>query len=780
MFRSTLAALSILSATAAHTQPPAKPSPTWKPVPGHIMSRWAKDVDPKAPWPQYPRPTMVREKWQNLNGLWDYTLTDTKPNSNPNAAPAWQGQILVPYPIESALSGVGKMVGANQTLLYHRTFSVPTDWKGQNVLLHFGAVDWHATVVVNGKPIGEHKGGYDPFSFDITAALKEGENQITVKVQDPTDAGGQPRGKQWSEPHSIWYTPTSGIWQSVWVEPVNERRYHAIVTTGNPDTGVVSINYQAENRGSRNFVTNDHPTNLIEVLDGDTVIAKVESSDKDGLTSLVIVNPKAWTPATPVLYSLRLTKSHHGKTLDMVRSYFAFRDIKLGKDASGINRLMLNGKPTFMFGPLDQGFWPDGLYTPPTEAAMQFDIDAAKQMGCNMLRKHVKVESERFYYLCDKLGLMVWQDIPSPFFNNAKGKPGDENHLQPAQSEEWKNNFTTEAGRIIDANRSHPSIVMWVPWNEGWGQNDLAWSKGIVDKVQEWDPSRLVDCASGWTDTGNGSVIDIHAYPAPATAPLQKDRAVVLGEFGGLGLLLEGHTWTTKNNWGYVSFKSNDEVTDAYVALLRQIPPLIADGLCAAVYTQTTDVEIECNGWLTYDREVWKIDPAKAAAAAKHLYEPPPVTKVVISRAGQPGGAGDWHYTTAPPSQDGTRWFMPGFDDSSWKVGKAGFGTAGTPGAIIATEWKTDDLFIRRTFTLQSVPASPALSIHHDEDAEVYINGVLATSLKGYSSSYQMMPLDDKARTLLKVGANTIAIHCHQTQGGQYIDCGLIELMPAK
>ncbi|MEK6703338.1 MAG: sugar-binding domain-containing protein [Planctomycetota bacterium] len=775
MIRSLLTALSILS-TAAIAQPPAPTPADWKPVPGHIMTRWAKDVDPKAPWPEYPRPTMVREKWQNLNGLWNYAIATA------NDPPAWQGKILVPFPIESALSGVGKSLSAEQTLWYTRNFTVPADWRtdGQRVLLHFGAVDWHAKIAVNGKPVGQHKGGYDPFNFDITDALQEGENQMTVEVRDPTDAGGQPRGKQWAEPHGIWYTPTSGIWQTVWMEPVSATQIVSVRAIGH-SSGDVEVRVSMAGRLENVSV-------LVELELEDKSLASftvgpTKKSDQDEFVARFGVAAHLrtlWTPETPRLYRLRVVSKRGNQDTDQVRGHLAFRDVSLAKDASGIHRLMLNGKPTFMFGPLDQGFWPDGLYTPPTEAAMQFDIDAAKKMGCNMLRKHVKVESERFYYLCDKLGIMVWQDIPSPFFNNGKGKPGDDNLRQPPQSDEWKQNFLAETQHIVDANMSHPSIVMWVPWNEGWGQNDLAWSKSVVDMVQRWDPSRLVNCASGWTDTGNGHVIDIHAYPSPATAPLQKDRAVVLGEYGGLGLPLEGHTWAAKNNWGYVSFKTKDELTDRYIDLLKQIPPLIGEGLCAAVYTQTTDVEIETNGWLTYDREVWKIDPAKVAAATKALYEPPPVTKVIVTRAGQAGGAGDWRYVTDAPEQDKPTWMLPAYDDSKWTLGKGGFGTTITPGAIVGTEWKSADIYIRRSFTLSEVPARPVLSIHHDEDAEVYINGQLAATLKGYSSSYQMVALDDKAAGLLKAGKNTIAIHCHQTTGGQYIDCGLIELVPPK
>ncbi len=446
------------------------------------------------------------------------------------------------------------------------------------------------------------------------------------------------------------------------------------------------------------------------------------------------------------------------QVFDSVQSYFAFRDIKVGKDESGINRLMLNAKPLFQFGPLDLGFWPDGLYTPPTDEAMKQDILAVKKMGGNMLRKHVKVEPDRFYYWCDKLGILVWQDMPSSF------PPKD-------AAPDWKKNFEDELQRMIAALKEHPSIVMWVPFNEGWGQHD---TQDIVNKVNKWDPSRLINNASGWTDMKVGNTSDLHAYPGPGMNPAEPARASVLGEFGGLGLPLEGHTWTTKANWGYVSFKDQKELTDAYVALIDRIPALIAQGLCAAVYTQTTDVEIECNGWMTYDRAVWKIDPARAKAATLKLYEPPPRLSVIVPTAQQ--GPQTWRYTETKPAD---AWPTPAFDDASWKSGPSGFGSDGTPGAIIGTQWKSDDIWLRRTFDLASTDLkSPQLSIHHDEDADVYLNGTLIATLKGYTTGYVLEPLSNEARAALKQGLNTLAIHCHQTKGGQNIDAGIVDLQP--
>lgn len=758
-----LAALAL--AVPSLAQNAGKPQ-TWKPVEGKIMTKWAKDVDPKNPWPEYPRPSLVREKWQNLNGLWQYSIVH---NEKKTDMEEW-GTILVPYPIESALSGVGKRVKHDETLWYMRNFTVPADWRkdGQRVVLHFGAVDWHAKVKINLKPVGEHKGGYDPFSIDITDALKDGENQITVEVQDPTDHGGQPRGKQWTDPHGIWYTPTTGIWQTVWIEPVRgDYRISRIEAVPDAAAGKVKVT---------------------PILSGDTkdvmCIVTVKSTGKTFAApagqpiEVTIDNPKLWTPETPNLYDITVQATRaKGEAGDTVASYVALRDVKLAKDEHGVHRLFLNGKPVFHFGPLDQGFWPDGLYTPPTEAAMKFDIEAAKKMGCNMLRKHVKVESERFYHACDTMGIMVWQDIPSPFF-------GDQKFNQPKLTDEWKKNFVTEAKEIVTDFGFHPSIVMWVPWNEGWGQNELPWSKAVVDEVKSWDPSRLVNCASGWTDTGNGDVIDLHIYPGPATGPLQTNRAVVLGEYGGLGLPVPGHTWVNKDNWGYVTYKNKEELTEAYLNQINQIPMLIGEGLAAAIYTQTTDVEIETNGWLTYDREIWKIDPSKAIAATKTLYLPPPTVKVVSQRIGQttqPLPAGEeWFYSTTKPAGDA--WMKDGWKpESGWAKGGPGFGTKGTPGATVGTEWNTSDIWIRRVTSVSGPVTNPHLSIHHDEDAEVYINGELAAKITGYTSGYKVVKVSDRAAAILKSAKSVvISVHCHQTQGGQFIDVGIVDLIPAK
>jgi hypothetical protein len=736
----------------------------WKPVPGKLMTRWAKDVDPANPWPEYPRPLLQRERWMNLNGLWDYAIT-AKDAPMPEQA---EGKILVPYPVESALSGVGRALKPDQALHYRRMFVLPEGWQGDRIWLHFGAVDWKCVVSVNGKRIGEHTGGFDPFSFDTTDALRAGaENEIVVTVTDPTDTGGQPRGKQWLSPHGIWYTPTSGIWQTVWLEPVPEQvaisglRIHA-----DRATGKVTIDTGPGTPATR--------ITQVDVFAITTLVATGSTRAGESRITLDVPAPRPWSPSDPFLYQVVVTVSDKGQD-DTVFSYFAFRDIAVEPDRHGVNRLMLNGQPLFQFGPLDQGFWPDGLYTPPTEEAMVFDILAAKKMGANMLRKHVKVESQRFYHACDKLGILVWQDIPSAFFWDGKS---ENPHGNPPLRDEWKENFEQEMRAIVSAFNQHPSIVMWVPWNEGWGQNDLVWSKSMVDLCKQLDPTRLVNNASGWTDMGNGDVNDIHVYPGPATPtpelPRDTNRAMVLGEFGGLGLPVEGHTWLDKNNWGYKSYSDKESLTNAYLDLIEQLPIHISRGLAAAVYTQTTDVEIEVNGWLTYDREVWKIDPHRAAEATRALYQG--VHRIETIAPDAQSHPQTWRYTFVKPA-DG--WEQPGFDAAAWKEGKSGFGTKGTPGAIVETEWNTPEIWLRRTVQLDTLPTSPALSIHHDEDCEVYINGELALKRTDYTTGYIYAPLRKDAAKLLRIGENTIAIHCRQTRGGQYIDLGLVETKSA-
>jgi beta-galactosidase/beta-glucuronidase len=505
-------------------------------------------------------------------------------------------QILVPYPVESALSGVMAHVTETNRLWYRRIFEVPPSWQGRRVLLHFGAVDFEATAWVNGKKVGEHQGGYDSFTFDITGALlPSGANELIVAAWDPSDAGTQPRGKQVRNPHSIWYTSTSGIWQTVWLEPVNAAYIRELGITPDLDQGVVIV------RPITSSLLGNYRID-VTIRDGWRKVATARIPP-GGQAVVPIRNVRQWSPEDPHLYSLTAKLKLGDATLDAIESYFAMRKISLGKDERGFTRLMLNNRPYFQFGPLDQGFWPDGLYTAPTDAALRYDIEMTKSLGFNLARKHVKVEPDRWYYWCDKLGLLVWQDMPSGDKYIGQNKPDIERSPESARE------FERELEALIRAHANHPCIVMWVPYNEGWGQWDTS---RIVDEIKQLDPTRLVDDASGWCDRGAGDVMDLHKYPGPGAPMPEVSRASVLGEFGGLGLPVSGHTWQAEKNWGYRSFTNSVALTTAYLDLLSKLFPLIKEkGLSAAVYTQTSDVEIEVNGLMTYDRELVKMDLKK-------------------------------------------------------------------------------------------------------------------------------------------------------------------------
>ncbi|SPE60477.1 Glycoside hydrolase family 2 sugar binding [Verrucomicrobia bacterium] len=568
----------------------------WQAAAGPLRTRWAAEVSPTNAHPEYPRPQMKREEWSNLNGLWDLAIT-AKEATQPQAFPV---RILVPFPVESALSGVMKPVSENDRLWYRRGFTVPRNWHRRRVLLNFGAVDFEATVWVNGKEVGHHRGGYDGFSMDITEALKwSGTNELLVSVWDPTDAGTQPRGKQVRRPHSIWYTSTSGIWQTVWLEPVEKAHISALKIT--PELDESAVNVAAAVTGVESgcqveMTIRDEGTQVYEA-----------SATAPGQIKMPIRSVHAWSPDDPHLYDLRVVLKRGKLTLDKVESYFGMRKISLGKDAKGFTRLCLNNAPYFQFGPLDQGFWPDGIYTAPTDEALRSDIEMTRKLGFNLARKHVKIEPDRWYYWCDKLGLLVWQDMPS---GDKYIGPKDPDIVRSPDS---AREYETELEALVTGRGNHPCIVMWVPYNEGWGQ----WDTGrIVQRIKQLDPTRLVDAASGWTERGVGDVIDMHKYPGPGAPEPEANRAAVLGEFGGLGLPVRGHTWQAEKNWGYRSFTDAEALTAAYLDLVSKLFPLVdAHGLSAAVYTQTTDVEIEVNGLMTYDRELVKMDEQKVADA---------------------------------------------------------------------------------------------------------------------------------------------------------------------
>ncbi len=572
-------------------------SAQWKPAGDKIKTGWAEKINPQNVLPEYPRPIMERANWKNLNGLWDYAILpagQTEPNK-------FDGKILVPFAVESSLSGVQKSVGKDNELWYKRIFSVPSDWKNKNILLHFGAVDWKTEVFINDIKIGTHTGGFTPFSFDITPFLKPGEQKLIVKVWDGTDTGYQPRGKQVSKPEGIWYTPVTGIWQTVWMEPVNEKYIEAVKTVPCLDKNNISVDVSAKNIQNADIIE-------VIVLDGKTKVASAKGISCQSL-DLYISNAKLWSPESPFLYDMEINLYSNGQLIDNVKSYCAMRKISTKKDKNGIVRMQLNNKDYFQYGPLDQGWWPDGLYTAPTDEALLYDIQKTKEFGFNMIRKHIKVEPARWYTHCDRLGIVVWQDMPSgdrsPQWQNRNYFNGKE----AVRSPESEANYKKEWKEIMDCLYSYPSIVIWVPFNEAWGQFKTT---EIAEWTKFYDPSRLVNPASGGNFYHNtGDILDLHNYPAPEMYLYDAERVNVLGEYGGIGLPMQGHLWQPDKNWGYIQFKNSKEVTDEYVKYANQLKEFVKRGFSAAVYTQTTDVEGEVNGLITYDRKEIKIIPEK-------------------------------------------------------------------------------------------------------------------------------------------------------------------------
>lgn len=579
----------------------------WKPVEGRISTQWSEQVNPDNVLPEYPRPIMERTEWKNLNGLWDYAIIE-KGKHSPSV---FDGKILVPFAVGSSLSGVGKTVGAEKELVYRRSFDVPFSWKGKKVLLHFGAVDWKTDVWVNDVKVGSHTGGFTPFSFDITEALQGKNNTLLVKVWDPTDKGYQPRGKQVSRPEGIWYTPVTGIWQTVWLEPVSESYIQDLRITPDIDNSLLSLKALVKDATSKDLVE-------VKVFDGQQLVAQGKSINGECVQVAMPENAKLWSPESPFLYTLKVSLKQGGKLVDEVSSYAAMRKYSSKRDANGIVRLELNNKPLFQFGPLDQGWWSDGLYTAPTDEALLYDIQKTKDFGFNMIRKHIKVEPARWYTYCDKLGIIVWQDMPSgdrnPEWQNRKYFEGTE-MKRSAESEacyrkEWK--------EIMDALYSYPCIGTWIPFNEAWGQFK---TPEIVEWTKQYDPTRLVNPASGGNHYTCGDMLDLHNYPAPELYLYDAQRATVLGEYGGIGWVVQGHIWEPDRNWGYIQFNSSKEVTDEYVKYAEKLYDLIPRGFSAAVYTQTTDVEVEVNGLMTYDRKVIKLDEKRVREINRKLCE---------------------------------------------------------------------------------------------------------------------------------------------------------------
>lgn len=567
-----------------------------------LKTKWTDSVDIECPLPEYPRPQMVRSDWQNLNGRFDYAITPMNDSFPEN----YDGEIIVPFAPESYLSGVGRTLQKYEFLWYRKNFILKDCFIGKRTLLHFGAVDWKCKVYINGQKAGSHQGGYVPFTIDITDYIADGENELIIQVYDPTDDYWQDRGKQVHESKGFWYTSTSGIWQTVWLEPVSDTYIKNIRFTPDIDSSEINI--------KTNF---DGEANIKAIIkDGEEIIF-AGTIEKD--ESVKIKEQKLWSPENPFLYDIAIALcDEDGGIIDVVTSYFGMRKFSLGYDDKAIPRLCLNNKPYFQNGLLDQGYWSDGGLTAPCDEAMIFDIKSMKELGFNMLRKHIKVEPHRWYYHCDRLGMIVWQDmvcgatnidmllvgvLPNIYVRKIKD---DKYKWFGVEDEKCREEHEKAIYETMDNLYNFTSIACWVPFNEAWGQFD---AKRIAEEMKTYDPTRFVDHASGWHDQGGPDFKSVHQYILPVTMPKADGRPFVLSEFGGYSRIIENHVWNRQKSFGYVMFKTKDKLTAAYKKLFeKQIIPKIEKGLSATVYTQVSDVEFEVNGIYTYDRELLKLD----------------------------------------------------------------------------------------------------------------------------------------------------------------------------
>ncbi|MBQ9431058.1 MAG: beta-galactosidase [Kiritimatiellae bacterium] len=733
----------------------------YAPAENPLMTVWGEKITPETAWTEYPRPNLVRENWQNLNGLWQYSI-----NKREDGVPEeWQGEILVPFCVESALSGVKHLMETPEQLWYKRSFDAKFDSSKERLLLHFGAVDYRTQVFVNGIEVTDapHTGGNQPFTIDITDAAVQGANELVVAVWDPTNSDGrftQSMGKQHCKPGGCMYTRVSGIWQTVWTEVVPATYITGYKVVTDIDAGTVAVTVQAEGDLSNAKVS-------LKVKYGDKVVSsgKVKSWGKPVV--LPVKDAQLWSPANPNLYGLEIKLEAPDSADDVVNGYFGMRKVEWRKDEKGVPRFYLNNEMCYMQGTLDQGWWPDGLLTPPSEAAMKYDIDLLKGVGFNMMRKHIKVEPLRYYYLCDKMGIMIWQDMVSGWGNQ------DERYAE----------YRKELKGMIDLLQTFPCIVMWVPYNESWGQPAAAKTNMTQNWVKRYDPTRLVDGPSGWNDYGVGDTRDMHRYPGPGMFDVMDNRVSVLGEFGGIGLSISGHLWRENSkNWGYVSDTTTEASFARYTALMRKLAKLAKNGLAASVYTQTTDVESEINGLVTYDRKHEKYNRVELKKLHDAVYTAAADTRIAVYKDILPtsqAAAAKWQYTTSQPA-DG--WMKPEFNDSSWKSGEAGFGNEiikrdAKDNAVVRTLWDSPKLWVRRTFDFSGDLSSVgefALQCFYDEDAVVYLNGVEIAKLSGYNIKYEDIELDQAVfRRALKQGRNVLAVSVGNKVGGAYIDVGI-------
>jgi ribosomal protein S17E len=741
----------------------------WAPVPGQIMTSWANDVTPENVWKEYPRPQMVRTDWLNLNGLWDFEITDRDTNK---IAINYARKILVPFCVESALSGIKETITGKQQMMYRRYFTVPSNWNQKYLILHFEAVDYETKVWVDGKYVGMHKGGYDHFQFDITGFLsKEQKHEIKIVVWDPTNEGSQPIGKQAlpAIKNVTKYTATSGIWQTVWLEPINDVAIESIKIIPNIDNATISLQTK--------LVGATQGTRIkIQAFDQGKEIASSVAAD-DELVSLQLNQPKLWSPTNPFLYDLKLSLVKDGKVVDEVSSYFGMRKISMGRDHEGYMRILLNNAIIYQLGPLDQGYWPDGILTPASDQALRYDIAYLKKIGANMDRMHMKVQPERWYYHCDQLGILVWQDMVSP------------TKFIDTKSNLNSSDFELEHNITVDQLYNHPSIIQWVLFNESWGQYD---TERLTAALKAKDPTRLVINASGWHDKKVGDIRDFHDYtihPAIALVTKNDDRAMVLGEAGGFDLLIPGHLWTPdlktetklKTDWT-IDFKkgvvkSADELIEKYTILLDDLFQLKKYGLNAVVYTQISDVEDEISGWMTYDRKVSKLPDTTFAALHQQFFKPTITGKYILPLS--MNTAQQWNYRFTAPSND----WIKNTTIADFKLGEAPFGIESNNAHKVNTTWNTNSLFLNKEFTLTALPSKLSLVACNTGITDVYINGAYVMQFNNFLKNDPEVKiseslLSDKGMKLLKVGVNQLSLKFNFPSVGKpvyYYDFGIKE-----
>ncbi len=720
----------------------------WHPVGERIKTKWTADVSPSNAWMDYPRPQFVRNQWLNLNGLWEYAIK----KKNQSAPTQFDGKILVPFCIESSLSGVGKPLRPGEELWYRRNFDV-SQWKGKDIIIHFGAVDFKSTLYVNGKEVGIHEGGNDSFSYDISKYIDSSlaQQELVLSVWDPTDTDIQPRGKQTLNPKGFWYTAVSGIWQTVWLEPVNKTHIDKLHFITDINQKRVEILSELKN-------PQGHEEYVIKVRFKDSILLnkKYKSDEKLGFE---LTSPHLWSPEFPNLYNVEIELIQNGSIVDKGASYFAMRKISLGEDKNGYTKLFLNDKEVFHWGTLDQGWWPDGLLTPPTLEAMVYDMQIVKELGFNTIRKHIKVEPALYYYNADKLGLLIWQDMPSGFLDIHH----PEQHVLPDSNVDWKRpeesaiQFKMEWKSIIDNLKFFPSIVVWVPFNEGWGQFE---SKEITNWTMAYDPGRLVNGISGWADREVGHFYDAHQYPGPGMEPTSqnKGRAVVVGEFGGLGYPIKEHIWdSTRDNWGYRTYRSKDEFLNHYTQAVFNLYPEKSRGLAAAIYTQTTDVEAEVNGLMTYDRAVTKLPKVFAQVLHTKLYDDFNKVNFIIEDA----------------EINVNKKRVSNFDFDQYWVANINVNTQFKLEEFPTALTKGQPAYSYHEFKLKHIPQNLAMKFSGNGDVKVYLNGnIIFDNYLRTKRHYDDINLGNHTR-YLKTGKNVLAVEVRSPTENGLFDYGL-------